>query len=79
LFKIPKERKSVNYENCIENFLGDGILNNPIVSGSKLTENERNSLETPLTIYELDNSIKISNKKSAPGVDGFSNKMLEIF
>jgi exonuclease III len=76
LFKIPKERKSINYENCIENFLGDGILKNPIVSGSKLSVNERNSLETALSIQELDNSIKISNKKSAPGVDGFSNKLI---
>ena len=62
---------------CIEEFLGTDILNSDIVKDSRLTENERNLLDLPLTIDELDKSIKGANMKSAPGTDGFSNQLIK--
>jgi hypothetical protein len=64
------------YRNCINDFLGEEIITNPIVTGSKLTEAEKAKLELPLTLAELDLSVKNSNKKSAPGLDGFSNRLI---
>jgi hypothetical protein len=76
LYKVPKESKNVNFINCIKNFLGPEILANPIVTGSKLTDAERDRLDRPLTLHELDESIRMSNKKSASGQDGYSNKLI---
>jgi Reverse transcriptase (RNA-dependent DNA polymerase) len=43
----------------------------------KLSEEERNRLDLPLTIEELDMSMQQSNMNSAPGVDGVSNKFIK--
>ena len=40
---------------------------------------EKNLLEQPLKIEELDESIKMAKTKSAPGADGFSNKFIQKF
>jgi hypothetical protein len=77
LYKVPKESIGFNFENCIENFLGPDIISNPIVAGSKLTLAERDSLDRPLTLLELDTSMQKSNKKSAAGQDGYSNKFIQ--
>jgi hypothetical protein len=69
--------KQVDYERCIEDFLGDTILNNPVVQNSKITVQERKELESPLTLEELDESLLNCNLKSAPGADGFSNKLIK--
>jgi exonuclease III len=50
-------RKDGTVEGEIEDFLGPQICTHPVVSGSKLTEAERASLDSPLRIEELD-SIK---------------------
>ncbi len=42
-----------------------------------LTEAERNSLDLPLTIEEIDKSMEKANLKSAPGMDGVSNKFFK--
>jgi hypothetical protein len=68
--------KKINYENCIENFLGPEIVNSDLVQGSRLTENERALLNADLTVDELDESLNNANMKSAPGQDGFSNKLI---
>jgi exonuclease III len=78
IFEIPKEEKNFDFENCIERFLGPEICNNPIVKNSKITPAENLMLNAPLTIEELDLAVKKANKKSAPGVDGFSMKLIEI-
>jgi exonuclease III len=66
----------VDFEGCIERFLGDDITNHPLVQGSKLTRDERELLDSPLTLQELDNSLSECNLKSAPGMDGFSNRLI---
>ena len=71
LYAIPEDELPLN-NGCIENFLGP-VNEHPIVIGSKLNEEEKDSMETPLTIEELDQSINQAKLKSAPGADGFSN------
>ncbi len=76
-------RKSPNdltdYTNCIEDFLGDVVLSNPIVTNSKLTRAEHDLLEAPLTVDELDLSIEKCNVRSAPGIDGLNNYFIKKF
>jgi exonuclease III len=60
----------------IENFLGPEIANSDIVQNSKLTAEEHNNLERPLTISELDISVKKGKLRSAPGIDGYSNLLI---
>jgi hypothetical protein len=60
-------------ENCIEEFLGCDLLAHPVVRNSILTETERDVLDAPLSLDELDQSINKCNLKSAPGIDGLSN------
>jgi hypothetical protein len=78
IYKKP-ESDIVSYSNCIEEFLGKEIINHPIVSNSKLTESERNILDAPLTVDELDQSIDKCNIRLAPGIDGFSNMFVKQF
>jgi exonuclease III len=65
------------YEGCIQNFLGHYVTNHPLVQGSILNQQERDLLDRPLTIQELDESLEKCNKKSAPGMDGFSNLLIQ--
>ena len=64
LYAIPEDEVPLNNQ-CIENFLGS-VNGHPIVTGSKLNEAEKDSMETPLTIEELDQSINQAELKSAP-------------
>jgi len=78
LYKKPAGER-VDYGNCIPEFLGHQVTNHPIVQGSKLTPIERDTLDTPLTKKELDTSMEQANFKSAPGIDGISNKFLHKY
>jgi len=78
LYKKPVN-DIADYANCVENFLGPEIVGSAIVQGSMLTEAERNSLDLPLTIEEIDKSMEKANFKSAPGMDGLSNKFLKKY
>jgi hypothetical protein len=69
----------VSYTNCIEHFLGEELVNHPIVKNSKLTESEKLILDAPLTVAELDQSIDKCNVRSAPGIDGYSNMFIKHF
>jgi hypothetical protein len=44
-----------------------------------LTEDDKKSLDLPLTIAELDKALTEANKKSAPGIDGLSMQFIEKF
>ena len=77
LYAIPEDEEPLNND-CIENFLGS-VSTHPIVSGSKLNANEKDSMEGPLTIEELDQSINQAKLKSAPGADGFSNYFIKEY
>jgi hypothetical protein len=65
-------------DNCIEEFLGPEICNNPIVTGSKIPPDLRDSFEIPLSIIELDESASQGNR-SASGMDGISNCFIKKF
>jgi hypothetical protein len=77
IYRKPGNTLQINYGTCIEEFLGDEILSNPIVNNSKLTLQEKDDLDHPLTLKELDESLQNCNLKSAPGADGFSNKLIK--
>jgi hypothetical protein len=49
------------------------------VTESKLSDREKLTLDSELTIYELDKAISQSNKRSAPGTDGISNRFIAKF
>ncbi len=68
-----------DYSDSITHFLGHDIVTNPIVSSSMLTDEERISLDQPLTINELDLSMEKCNMRSAPGIDGFSNAFIKKY
>jgi hypothetical protein len=74
--------KKQDYQNAdmlsIEGFLGD-VSHHPDVVSSKLREAEKSDLDRPLTIQELDNSIKKAKKNTAPGIDGVSNRFISRF
>jgi hypothetical protein len=63
-------------DNVIENFLGPEILDSDLVKNSKLTQEESIWLDRPLTLSELDIYAKKGKFRSAPGADGFSNKLI---
>ncbi len=62
LYKKPNE--NTLGENCISDFLGE-VAQNQVVINAKLNEDERNTLDQPLTLAELDKSIIEANMKSA--------------
>jgi hypothetical protein len=64
------------YRNRDDNPLGPEIVNNPVVQNSKLTAEESLWLDRPLTLAEIDISAKKGKIRSAPGADGFSNKLI---
>ena len=60
MYSLP-ENMPANFTNCIENFLGPEICGSPVVIGSKLDNDERNNLNRPLGIEELDETVKKLN------------------
>jgi len=73
----PNPSKFTSLAN-VEAFLGD-VAQNPIVINAKLTDDEKNSLETDITENELTESINRANISSAPGADGVSNRFILHF
>lgn len=61
----------------IEHFLGD-IVHSPYVQKKKLNQMEKDILDSPLTLNELDESLKNSNKNSCGGGDGFSFLSIQL-
>jgi hypothetical protein len=78
LYKKPVDERLV-YDGCIEEFLGEDICNHRLVLNSKLSEAEKNDLDVPLTIEEIDRSMEKANMRSAPGIDGISNTLLRRY
>jgi len=74
LYKIDN-----NVEGEIADFLGPDIIATPQIKASKLTEREREELDSPLLIEELDKSLKQVNLKSSPGIDGYSYRFIKRF
>jgi hypothetical protein len=68
-----------NVQGTIEDFLGPVICNHPLVTGSKLTALERDHLDRPLEVSELDKALEEANMRSAPGIDGYSYRFIAKF
>jgi hypothetical protein len=77
LYKIPAGSRT-DFANCVNDFLGN-LTNHPVVRGRMLTDQERTRLETPLSLDELDESVRRCNLRSAPGIDGISNNFIKKF
>jgi hypothetical protein len=72
------DSEPANFDNCIENFLGEGICNNPITESRKVPADLAARLDLPISIEELDKSISQANK-SACGMDGLSNCFIKKY
>jgi hypothetical protein len=72
------EDEPENLQGCIEQFLGAEICNSKIVRESKIPRNLSRELDLPISITELDESVKQGNK-SAAGMDGLSNCFIKNF
>jgi exonuclease III len=59
LYKNPAGMPN-DFGNCVEDFLGD-LVNHPVIRGCKLTEDETMRLERPVTVEELDESLRSCN------------------
>ena len=68
-----------NLSGCIQDFLGEDICRHPVVKNCILTTAERDKLEAPLSLRELDEAVSQANKKSAPGMDGLSIEFITRF
>jgi hypothetical protein len=77
LYALPRENLNVTQDH-LHNFLGPVADAEPVVQ-SKLNIAEKNELENPLSIRELDKALKQCNKKSAAGTDGINNKFIAHF
>jgi hypothetical protein len=66
-----------NFDNVIENFLGQEICNHEIVRGCKLTGPEAAVLDQPLSFQELDKAVRDCKSRTAPGIDGFNNSFIK--
>jgi len=75
---VPGEPVAVNTDR-INNFLGEQVLNSPQVQNAKLTQLESESLETEITLHELDEAISECKNSTAPGEDGISYRFLKKF
>ena len=63
----------------IHDFLGEEIVQHPVVQNSILKDEEKRNLDQDLGILKLNKSLDESNTKSAPGPDGFSYKFITAF
>ena len=62
----------------IEQFLGEHY-NHPLCNLHKLSNDQKNDLDLPISLDELDLSLATSNLKSSPGGDGISIKLIHEF
>jgi hypothetical protein len=63
----------------INNFLGEHITSKEEIRNAKLTAAEREELDQPLSLLELERSMNSANMKSAPGSNGISNKFIRKY
>jgi hypothetical protein len=77
LYKPPQSDLDFN-ENCINEFLGNEIVQSRLVQDSIIPEQLSQEFEEPLTIGELDISAAQGNK-SASGMDGLSNCFIKKY
>jgi hypothetical protein len=72
-FKKP-QTETDDVRGCIERFLGDEILDHPLVKNLKLSEVEKAELDLDFSLEELDAALEGANNNSAAGIDGYSTQ-----
>ena len=77
LYRKPENEEEITLEH-IHTFLGE-VSNIPEVQNSKLTDDEKIELDRPLTVDELNLSVKKANMSSSSGIDGIGNKFIAHF
>ncbi len=77
-FRKP-QGEPADLQGCIERFLGDDILEHPLVRNLKLSDTEKNRLDTEISIDELDSALEGANPNSAAGIDGISTKFIKRY
>jgi hypothetical protein len=77
LYKKPTVDENFN-ENCIQEFLGEEIVNSRLVQDSIIPENLSQEFELPISLNELDISAGEGNR-SASGMDGISNCFIKRY
>jgi hypothetical protein len=78
IYSVPVDAP-LNFEGCIERFLGENICNNIIVQACKLTDAERVSLDHDFSIQELDAAAKKGKTGTACGSDRLNNLFVKKF
>jgi hypothetical protein len=63
---------------CITEFLGD-VLEHRAVEDSKITQADRDRLDSNLSIDEFDQALKEIKSNTSPGIDGISNRFIKKF
>ena len=76
-FKLKFETQ-FNPTCSVVEFMGE-YANHPLVNQHKLSLEQKNLLDRPITLEELDLSLKSSNINSSPGYDNVSIKLLNEF
>jgi hypothetical protein len=74
-FKKPEDEPD-DLSGCIENFLGEQIMEHSLVKNLKLNEDEKLKLEQGFTPEELDTALEGANTNSAPGMTGIAQNLL---
>ena len=77
LYKSPPCDVNFN-ENCINEFLGEEIIQSRLVQDSIIPEQLARDFELPISLEELDISAEQGNK-SASGMDGLSNCFIKKY
>ena len=78
LYKLPiAQRNDIN--GCIEDFLGQEILNSELVRSMKINEPTRNLLERNFSLDELDKAVAESKTQTAAGPDGIGNSFIKKY
>ncbi len=73
-----KKGPDIVTDQSINHFLGD-VAEHPDVLSSKLSPDERDSLERELTIDESDKALNKAKLSSSPGIDTISNRFMKTF
>ena len=65
-YRLPDIQKN-NINGCIADFLGPEVLASPLINSMKIPRNLADSLEGPITLFELDLAIEGTKTRTAAG------------
>ena len=76
LYRLPDNQKN-NINGCIADFLGPEVLASLLINSMKNPRNLADSLEGPITLFELDLAIEGTKTRTAAGPDGINNSFIK--